>query len=563
VGAVGDPGATGSSTGNAGSGSSAGAAGNPATTGGAGTTGNATGGSGVGGPLDVGVSTATRLNRTQYNNTVHDLLGTTANPADAFPADETALGFDTIAGTLRVQPERSEKYLSASADLINELFARPATDATWKRYFTCDYATAGAACQRTILKAFATRAWRRPVDDAELNPYATLVAAGPTPKDGMIAAMRAVLVSSNFLYRFERDPSIDDTKAHRLNGYELASRLSYFLWGTMPDDALFTAAGAGTLLDDAGLKTQVGRMLSDQARVRVLIDTFGAQWLGVNHMLQVTPDKAAFPMFSEPVRAAMINEAKSFLLDFMGNNKAIPQMLSADFTYANASLASFYGLPAVQGDALVRVPTTGTNRPAGLLTLGAFLAGESNPTRTSPVKRGLYVLERLLCSAPPPPPGNVSLNIDQGSGLEKLPIRQRLQMHQMKGSGCAACHVVMDSIGLGLENYDAVGRYRTSDEFGAIDATGMLPSPNGPVSFNGAQQLSAAIAARPEMVPCIVEKMLTFGVGRSFETSHDIRDAVAKSAGGGTATLRGALEAVIMSDAFRNRRAALATEVKP
>jgi hypothetical protein len=157
----------------------------------------------------------------------------------------------------------------------------------------------------------------------------------------------------------------------------------------------------------------------------------------------------------------------------------------------------------------------------------------------------------------------VSLNIDQGSGLEKLPIRQRLQMHQMKGSGCAACHVVMDSIGLGLENYDAVGRYRTSDEFGAIDATGMLPSPNGPVSFNGAQQLSAAIAARPEMVPCIVEKMLTFGVGRSFETSHDIRDAVAKSAGGGTATLRGALEAVIMSDAFRNRRAALATEVKP
>jgi hypothetical protein len=561
VGAVGDPAASGSAgTG----GGTTGSAGTTATTGGAGQNGTTGGaGTGVGGPLDVGVSTATRLNRTQFNNTVHDLLGTTANPADSFPADETALGFDTIAGTLRVQPERSEKYLSASADLINELFAKPATDATWKRYFTCDYATAGSTCQRTILKAFATRAWRRPVDDAELNPYVTLVGAGPTPKDGMIAAMRAVIVSANFLYRFERDPNIDDTKAHRLNGYELASRLSYFLWGTMPDDTLFSAAGAGTLMDDAGLKTQVSRMLSDQTRVQVLIDTFGAQWLGVNHMLQVTPDATAFPMFNEPVRAAMISEAKRFLLDFMGNNKAIPQMLSADFTYANSALASFYGLPAVQGTALVRVPTTGTNRSAGLLTLGAFLAGESNPTRTSPVKRGLYVLERLLCSAPPPPPGNVNLNIDQGSGLEKLPIRTRLQMHQMKGSGCAACHVVMDSIGLGLENYDAVGRYRASDEFGPINATGMLPASGGAQSFDGAQQLSTVLAGRAELVPCIVEKMLTFGVGRSFESDHSIRDAVAASAGNGTATLRGALEAVVMSDAFRNRRAALATEVKP
>jgi hypothetical protein len=523
------------------------------------------GGASPGGPLDVGVSTATRLNRTQYNNTVHDLLGTATNPADTFAADETALGFDTIADTLRVQPERSEKYLSASADLINELFARPATDANYKRYFTCDYATGGATCQRTILKNFATRAWRRPVDDAELTPYATLVAAGPTPKDGMIAAMRAMLVSANFLYRFERDPSIDDTKAHRLNGYELASRLSYFLWGTMPDDALFTAAaatGAAGLTDDAGLKAQVTRMLSDANRTKVLIDTFGAQWLGVNLMLKATPDKTLFPQFSEPVRQAMMNEAKQFLAEYLGNGKAIPTMLSADFTYANASLASFYGLPAVTGDTLQRVSTAGTQRSAGLLTLGSFLAGDSNPTRTSPVKRGLFVLERLLCSAPPPPPGNVSLNIDAGSGLEKLPIRERLKQHQMKGAGCAACHVVMDNIGLGLENFDAVGRYRATDEFGPINASGTWGTATGTMTFDGPKQLSAILAADTRLVPCIIEKMMTFGVGRSFEKDHALRDAVAAAAGGGTATLRGALESVVMSDAFRNRRAALATEVK-
>jgi hypothetical protein len=254
----------------------------------------------------------------------------------------------------------------------------------------------------------------------------------------------------------------------------------------------------------------------------------------------------------------MINEAKSFLMDYLGNNQPIPSMLSADFTYANATLASFYGLPAVTGDALQRVSTTASQRSAGLLTLGAFLAGESNPTRTSPVKRGLFVLERLLCTAPPPPPGNVSLNIDAGSGLEKLPIRQRLMQHQMKGSGCAACHVTMDNIGLGLEGFDAVGRYRTTDEFGPINATGLYKG----MAFDGPKQLAPLLAAEPTFVPCVVEKMLSYGVGRSFE--HDgFRDVVAKAAGSGQATLRGALEAVVMSDAFRNRRAALATEVKP
>jgi hypothetical protein len=554
-------GAAGSGTG-AGASSGGGATGAGAT-GVGGTTGTGTAGAaGAAGPLDVGISTAIRLNRTQYNNTVHDLLGTALAPADAFPADEINLGFDTLGGTLLIQPERSEKYLSASADLVGELFARPATDAVSKRILSCDYTT-GAACEKQILTAFATRAWRRPAVDTEIAPYVTLAAAGTTPKNDMIAALRAVLMSSNFIYRLEHDPNPDDAKPHRLSGYEVASRLSYFLWATMPDDTLFADAAAGKLLDDASLKAEVARMLGDATHARALVDTFGAEWLGLGKMQSITPDPTQYPMFNDTVRAAMIEENKRFVLDFLGNDKAIPTMLSADFTYANATLAAYYGMPAVAGTALQRVPTAGSSRTGGLLTLGAFLAGESNPNRTSPTKRGLYVLDRLLCAAPPPPPPTVNTNIDQGSGLENLPVRQRLEQHQMLGAGCSACHSVMDAIGLGLENFDGAGRSRASDEFGPIDATGKLPSASGSASFDGVNQLAAILAVDPRFVPCVVQKMLTFSIGRDFSRDTALRDQLTKAAGGSAANLRGALETVVMSDAFRNRRAALQTEVMP
>jgi Protein of unknown function (DUF1592)/Protein of unknown function (DUF1588)/Protein of unknown function (DUF1585) len=367
-------------------------------------------------------------------------------------------------------------------------------------------------------------------------------------------------VSASFIFRLELDPV---ATPHRLSGYEVATRLSYFLWATMPDDALFADAASGKLLDDAGLKAQIERMLGDATHVHALVDTFGAEWLGLGKMQSITPDATMYPMFNDAVRAAMIEENKRFVLDYLTNGKTIPMMLSADFTYANAALAAYYGLPAVTGTALQRVPTTGTNRTGGLLTLGAFLAGESNPNRTSPTKRGLYVLDRLLCSAPPPPPPTVNTNIDQGSGLENLPVRKRLAQHQLLGASCGACHVVMDSIGLGLENFDGVGRYRAADEFGVIDATGKLPTAAGTTSFDGVNQLAPILAADPRLVPCLVQNMLTFSIGRDFSHDTALRDQVTAAAGGGAANLRVALETVVMSDAFRSRRAALATEVTP
>ena len=522
------------------------------------------GGSGPSGPLDIGIGTTIRLNNTQYNNTVHDLLGTSLTPATAFPPDETSLGFDTLGGTLLDQPERQQAYLSASSDLINELFARASTDPTYQRLVTCDYTT-GAACQKTILTSFATKAWRRPALDAELAPYATLAAGGATPKDGMIAAMRAVLMSANFLYRLEHDPDPSATTLdpHRLTAYELATRLSYFLWASMPDDTLFADAAAGKVLSDAGLKAEAERMLNDPTHQRALVNTFGAEWLDLGAMQAITPDATLYPMFNDNVRAAMVEETERFVLDYLSNGQAIPMMLSANFTYVNTALAAYYGMPAVAGADYTRVPVASANRSGGLLTLGAFLTGVSNPNRTSPTKRGLYVLDRLLCSAPPPPPAGVNLNAIDMSNTSQ-PIRQRLAAHQATGAGCAACHKTMDSIGLGLENFDAVGRYRASDEFGPIDASGQLPDATGmTVNFDGVNQLAAILAADPRFVPCVLQTMLTFSIGRDFSKDTDLRTQLTQAAGGGAASLRGVVETVVMSDAFRNRRAALATEVMP
>jgi hypothetical protein len=549
---AGNPGAAGTGTVSTGQAGATGSAGTSGTTGAAGSS---------AGPLDIGFGPAARLNQRQYNNTIKDLLGSPLTPADTFPPDEQTLGFDVIAGVLRVQPEHVEKYIAAAHLIVDEFLARPATDPYKAKYLTCDYKTAGAACQTTILKAFTAKAWRRPVQDAELTPYLTLAAAQPTPEEGLNAALVAVLSSTKFVFRLEGDPDPNNTTPHRLTGHELATRLSYFLWSTMPDDALFAAADSGALLTDAGLDTQIGRMLGVTARARALVDTFGAQWLEVNRMQSVTPDGTMFAAFTPAVRQAMMDETKEFVWDFLSSDRPVGQMLTADFTYVNATLAQLYGLPATTGTALQKVTTGGTTKRAGLLTQGSYLAGTSNPTRTSPVKRGLYVLDRLLCAAPPPPPATVNLNIDQGSGLENLPLRARLAEHQKQGSSCIACHVTMDAIGLGMENYDAIGRYRTNDEFGAIDPAGVLPGPNSTkIPFAGVTEMAQALSMDARLVPCLVQKLMTFGVGREFGTKQGpLRDAVAANAGSGT--LRAAIAAVIKSDVFRSRRAATLAEV--
>lgn len=526
--------------------------------------GNGTSASGV----DIGFSTAERLNQTQYTNTVHDLLGTSQTPASSFPPDETDLGFDTISAALTLQPAHVEQYLAAAQSLMTEFFARPATDPWRTRYITCDYAAGNAACMQQILTNFASKAWRRPVVDSELAPYLALAAAQPTPQAGLTLAMEGVLISLKFVYRLEFDPNPDDTTIHALSAYELASRLSYLLWSSMPDDTLFAAAASGALLTSDGLKAQIARMIGMTAKSQEFVNTFGAEWLGLNQLTVITPDPTLFPNYNSTLSQSMVAETTDFLLDFFNNGLPLNQLLTANFTYVNSTLASFYGLPAVQGTALQRVSTVGTHR-GGLLTQGTYLAGYSDPTSTSPVKRGLYVLARLMCSPPPNPPVGVNTNLAVEPNAANLSVRQQLEQHEMMGPVCASCHKVMDPIGLGIENYDAIGQYRTSDSFGPIDATGTIPSPtgSGTVSFDGEPQLAATLATDPRVGPCAVQQVVTFGIGRPFaglggpSTDTPILNRIATAATAGGSSFVSVLNGLIQDDVFRSRRAASPTEV--
>ncbi len=524
------------------------------------------GGSGAGGSVsvtsDVGVVPAGRLNRTHYNNSVRDLLGTSLRPADGFPADELVLGFDVIAGVLRVQPEHVEKYLAAGEDLVAELLARPTTDPVRQRYFACDV-TSGAECIGQVTKSLAQAAWRRPVTDAEIAPYVQAAIAQSSAEAGISVALRAVLTSSKFLFRWELDPNPEDAAPHLVSGYELATRLSYALWGTTPDAELLAAAADGSLQTPEGVLLQTRRLLSTGAGIGPLIETFAAQWLNVNQVATVTPDGGIFPSFDAELRASMMGETKEVIRDFWQNDVPVSQLFAADFTYVNARLAQHYGLAGVSGAGFQRVPLAGTTR-GGLLTLGSFLTATSNPTRTSPVKRGYFVLDRLLCAAPPPPPADVDLNIDTGTGFEDLSVRERVAKHLEKGTTCFACHKIMDPIGLGLEHYDAIGAYRDADAFGPIDATGTLPSANGDVAFNGAKELAAYLAADERTLPCVVTKLMTYGLGRELrDLQLPYKDSVVTATKTGGGNFRAAIESLVQSDLFRTRRAAKADEVKP
>lgn len=508
---------------------------------------------------DIGAVPVARLNRTQYDNSVRDLLGTSLHPAEAFPADELVLGFDVIGGALRVQPEHVEKYLAASDTLVSELLARTPTDPLRQRYVTCDVAS-GAACIGQVTKNLAAAAWRRPVTDAEIAPYVTAAQAQTDAQAGLSVALRAVLTSAKFLFRWELDPNPEDSTPHLVSGHEMATRLSYALWSTTPDAELMAAAASGALQTPEGVLTQTRRLLDTGESLVPLVNTFGAQWLNVNQVNAVVPDVDAFPDFDADLRAAMVGETKELLREFLAQKLPVTRLFDADFTYVNARLAQHYGISGVPATGWHRVPTAGTTR-GGLLTLGSYLTATSNPTRTSPVKRGYFVLDRLLCAAPPPPPADVDLNIDTGSGVEMLSVRERVALHQKKGTTCFACHQVMDAIGLGLENYDAIGAYRTMDSFGPIDATGTLPGASAETPFNGARELSALLATDTRTLPCVVKKLMTFTMGRELSTAQEpLEAAVASATAQAGGSLRAAIESIVVSDVFRMRRAATAQE---
>jgi hypothetical protein len=415
-------------------------------------------------------------------------------------------------------------------------------------------------CLRQIAERFGKRAWRRPLTAEELDRLVVLAQAGLDAGDDVESAMRAMLgsmlVSPHFLFRVELDPDPSSTAPHPLSDYELASRLSYFLWSSMPDDTLFEVADSGMLQDDATLAAQVQRMLDDE-KASALLDNFAGQWLFIRALDDHTPDYATFPDFDDALRAAMRTETELFVREFLFGDETLDRLLTADFTFANDRLADHYGLPSPGGATLERVTLTGGER-RGLLTQGSLLTVTSFPTRTSPVKRGKWVLEQLLCEPPPPPPPGV-----EGLTKEDMPtgsLRERMEQHRSNPE-CAACHTSMDPIGFGFEQYDGIGTFRTRDQSFAIDPSGMLP---GGAAFAGPLELAALLASDARLPHCMAEQLFIYALGRG-PARHDQADldAIAEGFVAGGHRFRQLAELVATSHAFRYRRGEAASEVAP
>ena len=409
------------------------------------------------------------------------------------------------------------------------------------------------ACARRIIENTATRAWRRPVTVAELDRLAKLAATVRKDSEkfdeGLRIALEAILLSPNFLFRIEREPTAPATGTYNLNDFELATRLSYFLWSSIPDEPLMRAAREHKLTQPGGLQTQLKRMLADP-RATALIDNFAGQWLSLRELDRRKPDPVRFPLADDEILEAMKTESLLFAGAILRENRPILDFLDGRFTYLNGALARYYGLPGVNGEAFRKVELDGVQR-GGVMTHGAILTLSSYATRTSPVLRGKWVLENLLGTPPPPPPPDIPALEEKDLG-STASVRQRLEQHRANPA-CAVCHNQMDPIGFGLENYDAAGRWRTHDGKFAVDSSGKLP---GGQTFDKPQDLRRIMRDTPEaFTRNFVEKMMTYALGRGLEPSD--RQAVGaiqqRLAANGYrfATL---LEAILESPAFRQRQ---------
>jgi hypothetical protein len=372
------------------------------------------------------------------------------------------------------------------------------------------------AAVRDNLRPFVRRAFRRPVREDELTKYVGLandtLSQGESFDTAMQQAVTAVLVAPEFLFRLETDRKPDDAQdQHPLNDHELATRLSYFLWSSLPDDELFAAADRGDLHADAVLTAQVLRMLKD-SKSQALIDNFAEQWLQLRVLNEITPDPERFPNFTPELRADMQEETKRLFAHLVREDRDLRDLLDAPYTFVNERLAQHYGFSDVKGPEFRQVSLAGTSR-SGLLTHGSVLTMTSNPNRTSPVKRGKWIMEVILDTPPPPPPPNVP-ELEATNVAEGATLREQLSVHRANPS-CASCHRTMDELGFGLENFDAIGRWRDKDGDRPLDVAGELPDGR---KFRGPQELAQILDQRSDdFGRALSEKLLTYALGRGLE----------------------------------------------
>jgi hypothetical protein len=401
--------------------------------------------------------------------------------------------------------------------------------ATHKRVMACDTTKPRREQAREIVTRFASNAFRRPATPAEIDRLLKLVDESEARKEpfeaGIQLALQAVLASPKFLFRIELDDRPDQAQSHPIDEYQLASRLSYFLWSSMPDDELFALAAKKQLTPN--LDAQIRRMLKDP-KATALTDNFALQWLQLRRLKSMTPDSKLFPSFNDPLRSAMLKETELFFAEIVREDRSILDLLDADFTYLNEPLARHYGVSDTNGNWQGQKPTKPGGQPirgpqfvrvslqkgdrGGLLTQASILTVTSNPTRTSPVKRGKWVLEQMLGTPPPPPPPNVPELVDNKETTGTL--RQRMEQHRANPA-CAGCHARMDPLGFAFENFNAVGAFRKKDGNFDIDPSGTLPDGK---TFKGPAELKAILKEKKDLFARnLAEKMLTYALGRGVE----------------------------------------------
>ena len=502
--------------------------------------------------------TIRRLNKAEYNNTIRDLTGLDLRLADDFPSDDVGNGFDNIGDVLSLPPILLEKYLQSAEMIAKSIW----TDENIRRRVFPVQPESESLEDQVVAAAenvrqFATKAFRRPLRDDEKQKLFQLMRTtwqrDGTAEEIMQTVTTAILSNPHFLFRVE-DDSLEASEslerkgtARKLNSYELASRLSYFLWSSMPDERLFELASRDKLQDREILIAEARRMLQDPKAV-ALVDNFAGQWLQLRDIERLTPDPNLFPSFTQSLGQAMRQETEKVFIDIVQNDRSILDFLNADYTYVNEPLAKHYGIDGVSGNEFRRVALRGGRR--GILTHASILTLTSNPTRTSPVKRGKWILDNILDEPPPPPPSDVPDLEESGETLGSL--REQMEQHRANPS-CAVCHRTMDAIGFGLENFDAVGVWRDRDGQELIDASGKLPSDQ---EFRGATELMEILAGEKKeaFARCLSEKILTYALGRGL-VSFDrcvINDAV-EALNENDYRFSALVAAVVTSDAFTMR----------
>jgi Protein of unknown function (DUF1592)/Protein of unknown function (DUF1588)/Protein of unknown function (DUF1587)/Protein of unknown function (DUF1585)/Protein of unknown function (DUF1595)/Cytochrome C oxidase, cbb3-type, subunit III len=458
---------------------------------------------------------------------------------------------DDFVGTLAqadVYNRKKNKFIDALT------FVGPTASATEntsrKRILICDPNT-GAACVQRIVTNLANHAYRRPSTPQEVAALMKFVALaraqGQNVEQGIQLAIQAMLVSPNFLFKIE---TRSVAAAHPVTDYELASRLSYFLWSSMPDDQLLTLAAQSKLRETATIDAQVKRMLADP-RASALASNFAGQWLETRNLDVIKPDPKKFPEWNSDLREALKTESRMFFEYVLRENRPISDFLNARYTFLNEKLAKFYGIDGVKGPEFRRVELT-TDQRGGVLSQGAVLAVSSYPTRTSVVLRGQYILNNILNSPVPPPPPDIP-PLDEAATGKSASLRQQMEKHRADPA-CAVCHNKMDPLGFSLENYNAIGKWRTMDGSFPVDSSGSLPSGT---SFSTPAEMRAALtSALPEFTGCLTQKLLTYALERGLE-AYDARtvSSIEKEMAAKDYGFQTLIFAIVHSTPFRQSRA--------